>query len=1072
MNIFKGPFHPHLENAIADEIRRFKSDDPLKPLLIVVTSDTLKRHLMKRLTLGHGLNLIHVAFLNFNQLAKTLCKENFNDDELSTQDDLFFEETLRRALNASVSGNTFSKFTFSDGGATALWQTLRDLKEGLFSAETGLQALKEGHFGRGAMRGILPGLFNLYETMTAGWRKQHILDYGDLALRAAEDVSGSAFLKQFPGIFYYGFYDLTQILIDLFHALTKHHPATLFFPSLKNQPAWAFSERFFEHHIEGLVTDSAQIIDLCASTALEKQPRYFDLFDEDAQTSPDDTGTTLRITNAFDHQDEVLFAAKEIVRLISDEDAAFHEIGVVARDMSPYLGTIQICFQKHAIPVSSACEAPLLRHPLAQAALHLSELPSADFPRARIIDFLASPFFKTEFFCENTTPADRDAWDMVSRSAKITQGLHSWRRLEHWAQEEEPPLAEAADRLWRTVSNLHADLNTLPLASSWEDYAARWEALLIKTLGFHPLDEADEAALEVDSEDHEINKGVLDVLRSLSGLDRVTKQVSRENFIAAFQRALSRATLPVTKKNIPGVSVMNVMQARGLSFRFLFLLGLNEGIFPRAIREDPLLQDSHRRVLETVLGYKAGEKLAGYDEEKLLLALTAGGAAQTLYASYHRTDGSGRPAAPSPYVNTLKKTFWGSSGSEKTENTLPRSIITRRNHAPFDRDDLSLPDELAVLLNLTSQSCDALLKHLSFPPEFYRHGQKALMQLEHDGPLTAFDGLMDGRGHWADLQKKGISPTGLETYAQCPFRYFAEKLLALKPADTPEDKTETANSDIGTLCHDILKRFYETCFTDSGGPLPAKPFEIGAQLRLIGHTCFAQFETETPPVYALHWEATKTRILEILEDVIEIDLAALARSGYRPSAFEVKGRQRLEDDWPEFTGRIDRLDFHPEEGKLRVIDYKVTFRKSYKRLEKNLLLSAIRGERLQAPVYLRLAEIFAEEWGEEDRQTTAVFYHIAPNWPDGPLVLSEFSENHWHGECGAALKATIDTLFEGLSAGRFFMKPGDACGFCDVRTLCRHHHLPSRQRIEADPGWQQHRALQKKDPPRIKKASA
>ena len=42
--------------------------------------------------------------------------------------------------------------------------------------------------------------------------------------------------------------------MDLFHAVARHYPTTLFFPLLTCQPgheAWRFAERFYERYVQG-----------------------------------------------------------------------------------------------------------------------------------------------------------------------------------------------------------------------------------------------------------------------------------------------------------------------------------------------------------------------------------------------------------------------------------------------------------------------------------------------------------------------------------------------------------------------------------------------------------------------------------------------------------------------------------------------------------------------------------------------------------------------------------------------------------------------------------------------------
>src|SRR5262249_3911150 len=50
-----------------------------------------------------------------------------------------------------------------------------------------------------------------------------------------------------------------------------------------------------------------------------------------------------------------------------------------------------------------------------------------------------------------------------------------------------------------------------------------------------------------------------------------------------------------------GVQALSVTEARARTFDHLFVLGMNRDVFPRVVREDPLLPDALRAVLRGVL---------------------------------------------------------------------------------------------------------------------------------------------------------------------------------------------------------------------------------------------------------------------------------------------------------------------------------------------------------------------------------------------------------------------------------------------------------------------------------------
>ena len=202
---------------------------------------------------------------------------------------------------------------------------------------------------------------------------------------------------------------------------------------------------------------------------------------------------------------------------------------------------------------------------------------------------------------------------------------------------------------------------------------------------------------------------ILDILDQLAGLDSVENRVALSDFTHTFQHWLERSSVTDDRRNRDGVMVLNATAARGLSFRALFVLGMNEGVFPRTIREDAFLRDRDREVLERDLGYKVSQKLTAFDEEKLLFTLLVGAARERLYCSFQRADDSGRVLAPSWYIDELKRAL-DDNGRQSETISIPRSITEKTATPPFDRQIYCLPAELAIRLTLEAQDPTALVE--------------------------------------------------------------------------------------------------------------------------------------------------------------------------------------------------------------------------------------------------------------------------------------------------------------------------------------------------------------------------
>lgn len=1078
-----GPFHPQLEDAYTKAILRFKGENPLCGLLTLVPSDSLRRRLKILLARECRLTLVNLQILTFHQLSLVLFAEANGLPAPVLYEDLFLEEALRQIIRKHAPGTAaFAGIEERTGGCAALWQTLRDLRDGLVDPAVALEAVREGRVDQRASERTSQ-LLGLLQTLLDFTREKGIADHFSLDRTATEWLPSSYFLKQFDQIFYYGFYDLTQLQVDLFHTVARNFPTTLFFPLLPARPAhegWNFAARFYERYVQGLNTAPAREL---LSPADEPLPATFALFDESGDRSYAAPPKNWRCTivNAFGVYDEVAAAAKEIVRLADDEKIDFHDIGVVARNLESYGAAVEEIFHAHYIPISARLEKPLAQFPLAKAVILLLQLPARDFPRGPVVDLLSSAYFKLAGLVGAEPLPRPDLWDLATRELAVCKGIREWRKLRRYtnrdlvisraSHDDEPRALRIPAAQLRVladiVETLAGDLLNLPERASWSNYAAAWQALLRKYLGIAAPDGAIAPSAESD-----LHEAILRILEQLPGLDAVDDVVSLGDFCHTLQHWLERSTVATNALNGEGVAVLGAAAARGLSFRALFVLGLNEGVFPRTIREDAFLRDRDRETFERDLGYKVSQKLAGFDEEKLLFTLLVGAARERLYCSFQRADESGRALAPSWYVSELKRVLSAVAVSPH-EVTIPRAILEKAAVQPFARDDLRLPEELAIRLMLEGNDSAALVQAFAPAPALFRHGRKVVAALDRSaGRLEKFDGVIGPLvRYWKHFSRRGLSPTGLETYARCPFQFFAFHVLDLERLDRPEEVLGPSAADYGELGHTILNFFYRSLIEQGYFAGKRAAVDIDDALSTAAGRAFADYEANNPIGYLLAWETLKEDLLGLIRQVVAQDLGELTASDFAPASLESDVTARLAPDWPEslrglaIRGRIDRIDLSQAAERLRVIDYKFKLGASPASADKNLYRAALRGERLQPPFYCLLGRRWAHEAKSLSAgvEAEAHFYFIAPRWRAGPLVTERFGADGLTGTIGGEIKNTVAYLADGIRRGRFFIQPGEHCGHCEVAEICRKNHPPSLWRMENDPMTKPHRELRAKD---------
>ncbi|HEY5627249.1 MAG TPA: hypothetical protein VIR79_04850, partial [Nitrospira sp.] len=257
LRIVTGPFHPTLEQALVEDIRRLKSDDPSVPLAVIVPSSTLAVFLKRLLVVESQCPFLNIHILTFHQLALRLREDLAWTGRLLTAwelvDDVFFEQVIRQVVQRKVPDLApLERLPDSPGTWKGLWATVRDLKDAAVPPVTALQAVSEGLFEE-SDRTWLQALFALQGATLEAGRSLGVGSPDDLAASLGAQVSEAPFLRHLDHIYYFGFYDLSQVQLSLFETITSSKPATLYYP-LESTPAYGFARRFFDRYLSPQVT--------------------------------------------------------------------------------------------------------------------------------------------------------------------------------------------------------------------------------------------------------------------------------------------------------------------------------------------------------------------------------------------------------------------------------------------------------------------------------------------------------------------------------------------------------------------------------------------------------------------------------------------------------------------------------------------------------------------------------------------------------------------------------------------------------------------------------------------------
>jgi ATP-dependent helicase/DNAse subunit B len=351
-----------------------------------------------------------------------------------------------------------------------------------------------------------------------------------------------------------------------------------------------------------------------------------------------------------------------------------------------------------------------------------------------------------------------------------------------------------------------------------------------------------------------------------------------------------------------GLLLGNPFSLRLPELHTVFVCGLNEGQFPPAFREDPLLRDGERRALGGALPDRR-QRLA---RERYLFYVACTRPAARLWLSWAKRDASGRPLAPSQFLAELRRL----SPHWPEPRQLPALAMAEKLRDPVDRRALLRDCLLAGARREAPALASAAERWLRAQGEGSRLDAAARPRQEQ-----ALAGHPALGPHLESMLR--LSASRLEAFAECPYRYLGTHLLGLEAA---EDYEPGAREE-GILLHRILELAY------AAGTAPA-PEGLAA----LHERAIAELATAMPGLASPRFRAGDARRLSLLAGFLARDAARIAACGFapRPGGAELRfalplaelpGGPEAADAGVLVTGVVDRVDADAA-GRELVIDYK------------------------------------------------------------------------------------------------------------------------------------------------------
>jgi len=791
--------------------------------------------------------------------------------------------------------------------------------------------------------------------------------------------------------------------------------------------------------LTGAVDADQPVRELCAAVGIELDTA------PSAGASGDATPPTAdRIVSVTDADEEVRAVVRSIVELARD-GTALDRIGIFHAAPDPYVRILQQQLGAAQIPSNGPSRTRLADSIAGRTLLAALELPALGWRRDRVMALVSGGPLRIEG--SSVRPA---SWERLTRDIGIVRGLSDWHtkigRRRHTLRDAadgadiEPWLidlnaSESADleQLEAFVSATSQWVAAVESAVSWKE---KVHAALTLVRGLLGPAHTHTSWLEAEQEAFERVETALERLVTLDEIEPTPEHV-------AFVRAV-RGELDVARGRAGrfghGVVYGPLSSAVGHDLDAVFIVGCREGMLPSPRRDDAVLPDAARKLANGELELRAGQ--LGEQHRQFLAAVASAPSGRRTLLIARGDLRTSRESLPSRWLLDSASALAGRPVRATDFVQLGTPVV---DVVPSYRAGIARSGSQG---SIHERDLAAVERHVAIGGDAVDHPAAATSRRGIEAsrarrsPLfTEWDGNLAGH-EIGSTAERPLSPTRLQTWAACGYRYFLAHVLRLSDRDDPDRLVDISPLDRGSGVHLVLETFLRELLDADEMPAWDQPWSATHRARVaeLAGEVFDDYEAQGRTGRPVRWRITREDLLMLLDDFLHADDAH--RSAQHATPIRVEMPFGLGEADPlvitlpdgrelRFRGMADRLD-RSVDGRTFVSDYKTGKGREYDRIDRGDPVNA--GTTLQLGLYAEAARQF----GEADEVE-------AHYWQINQAVGHRRSGYHWTDDRRERLIDVLTVIADGIEGGEFATDPGEwnswqgtneSCTFCAFDSIC------------------------------------
>ena len=680
--------------------------------------------------------------------------------------------------------------------------------------------------------------------------------------------------------------------------------------------------------------------------------------------------TNLKLFLANNQYSEVENIARTIVKLVRDEGYRYRDIAIITKNIDTYSNLCKAIFNEYNIPVYIDEKRDLSQNILVKYLISILDVFSKNWTYDSVINYIKSGF--TNISQEDIYLLENYALEWNVRGSLWYKQDWNFRDADEKGEEQIAHLNELrrniVNPLVKLKNNLSGKKSAKQISENLYKFFIENKIDEILAEKINKLNEAQEVSISAEYETSwKIIMQVLDEIVLVFGDENITF----ETYMQILKTGLGESKLGTIPMAQDEVTVGDVDRSRSHKIKIVFIIGLNDGMFPGTTKAEGFLNDADRqKILEKGIELAKGTVDRIYEDNfNIYKAFTT--AEERMYLSYSSSDMEGKSLRQSILVSRIKKIFTKLQEESdiiqrKSEictkqNTFEELLINLRDF----RDGKEIDPIWFKIYNIFDNDTE-------WKPKL-ESAIKALSYTNVPEKITK----ENVEKMYGDVLKTSVSR--LEQYSSCPFSYYLKYGLKLNEKET----FNLEAVDTGTFMHDVIDSFFARLDEQEINIKQITDEEIEEIVTEIIqdklnlnknyiYTVSAKYKILAGRLKKVVTTSMKYIVQSIKQSEFEVfghEIEFGGKGQYKPITVKTDDGKRV-----EIIGKIDRVDIlkNPDGTYVRIIDYK----SSIKNIDLNQVVS---GLQLQLLTYLN------ETCKVEDFLPAGVLYFNLSN----PSISSE-----------------------------------------------------------------------------------